>query len=287
MRAWLLALLSLGVTAAQASDFWSSLWLTADQRGEELLQQGDAAAAARTYSDLRRRAYAELRAGDYPAAARDFAAFDDSDAHYNRGNALARAGDLAAALQAYDTALARDPNNRDARHNRELVAKALQQQPPPPKQGGDQGKSGQQGKSGKQGKSGDQGQAQGARGKSSSGQDQRDGKPGDQGRRGAQAGDENPGNAAKAVKAANPGNGQSRQDQPDGNDADQARRDAAAGLGRKEPGRNAKNLGQADAPRSERQLAQEQWLRQIPDDPGGLLRRKFMIEHRMRQQGNQ
>jgi hypothetical protein len=25
-------------------------------------------------------------------------------------------------------------------------------------------------------------------------------------------------------------------------------------------------------------------LRQIPDDPGGLLRRKFMIEHWMKQQ---
>ena len=89
------------------------------------------------------------------AAARDFAPFNDSDAQYNRGNALARAGDLAAALKAYDAALARDPNNRDARHNRDLVAKAMRQ--PPPRQGGGQGKPGQQGKSGNQGKSGGQG----------------------------------------------------------------------------------------------------------------------------------
>src|SRR3546814_10327034 len=39
-----------------------------------------------------------------------------------------------------------------------------------------------------------------------------------------------------------------------------------------------------DEPKSEQQLAEEQWLRQIPDDPGGLLRRKFMIAHLMRQQ---
>jgi Ca-activated chloride channel family protein len=37
-------------------------------------------------------------------------------------------------------------------------------------------------------------------------------------------------------------------------------------------------------PQTEQQLALEQWLRQIPDDPGGLLRRKFMIEHLMKQQ---
>jgi Ca-activated chloride channel family protein len=37
-------------------------------------------------------------------------------------------------------------------------------------------------------------------------------------------------------------------------------------------------------PQTEQQIALEQWLRQIPDDPGGLLRRKFMIEHLMKQQ---
>ncbi len=29
--------------------------------------------------------------------------------------------------------------------------------------------------------------------------------------------------------------------------------------------------------------AMEQWLRQIPDDPGGLLRRKFLLEHLRRE----
>jgi len=32
----------------------------------------------------------------------------------------------------------------------------------------------------------------------------------------------------------------------------------------------------------ERRLAYEQWLRRIPDDPGGLLRRKFALEYRER-----
>jgi Ca-activated chloride channel family protein len=37
-------------------------------------------------------------------------------------------------------------------------------------------------------------------------------------------------------------------------------------------------------PLSEQQLAEDQWLRRIPEDPGGLLRRKFLIEHMLRQQ---
>ena len=32
----------------------------------------------------------------------------------------------------------------------------------------------------------------------------------------------------------------------------------------------------------EQRLACEQWLRRIPDDPGGLLRRKFALEYRAR-----
>ncbi|MDD5388641.1 MAG: tetratricopeptide repeat protein [Gallionellaceae bacterium] len=295
---WLLLVLVAG--GAHAEGFWPSLWRSADQRGEQLLRQGDAAAAARTYADPRRRAYAEFKAGDYAAAAHDFAAFDDSDAHYNRGNALAHVGDLAAALKAYDSALARDPNNRDARQNRELVAKALQQQAPPPKQSGGQGQSGKQG--GKEGKSSGQSgpQKQGAPGQSLSdqtgkpGQEQRAGKPGDQGRGVEQAGRD------KAANVTDQGGGQNRQNQPAGNEAEQARRDAEAGLGANRRGGdgksatgqgdaagNAKQRGLAETPRGEQQLAREQWLRQIPDDPGGLLRRKFMIEHLMRQQGNQ
>jgi len=127
-RALSLAAGLLFAAGAQAADGWSGLWHTPDQRGEQLMRQGDAAAAAQTYSDPRRKAYAELQAGDYAAAAKGFDGFDDSDAQYNRGNALAHAGDLQQALKAYDAALTRNPDNRDAKHNRDLVEQALKQQ---------------------------------------------------------------------------------------------------------------------------------------------------------------
>jgi len=40
-------------------------------------------------------------------------------------------------------------------------------------------------------------------------------------------------------------------------------------------------------PPSEQALALDQWLRTIPDDSGELLQRKFMIEHLMKQRGNE
>jgi Ca-activated chloride channel family protein len=307
-----IALLLLCTSAAQANDFWTSLWRNADQRGERLLRRGDAAGAAHTYADPRRRAYAQLLAGDYQGAANGFGAFDDSDAHYNRGNALAHAGELQAALQAYDAALARNPDNEDARHNRDLVRRALQQQR---KRQGQPGKGGQ---NGQQAKGGQEQQSHGQGGKQDGRQGGKDNQSGNTGQgQGGQAGQPPPGKQAGGKPAASQAAGQPEQGQEHGqtgqasaqtpqDNAEQARRDAAAALANEASKVAEQGARQADqaadetagsageergtragAVPSERQLAQEQWLRMIPDDPGGLLRRKFMIEHLMRQQGNQ
>jgi Ca-activated chloride channel family protein len=304
---WLAALLAWAATA-QASPTWDSLWRTPDQRAQQLLHQGKAADASRLFQDPRRKAYAELQAGNFPQAAQDFNAFNDTDGQYNRGNALARAGRLQEAIKAYDAALAHDPKNRDARHNRELVARALQKQPPPPKQPqsasnkdqqGDKGQSGQsgqkQGDQGKQNKS--SGTQNGNASKPSSNNTAQAGKPGQNPANGAQAkpagqGQPQPGQQepnqqqaaqAKPGQAPDLSNGNANDRKQPANDAAQARNDAEAGLARPQAGQ----APQAVTPPSERQLAESQWLRQIPDDPGGLLRRKFMIEHLIRQQGTQ
>ena len=40
-----------------------------------------------------------------------------------------------------------------------------------------------------------------------------------------------------------------------------------------------------EAAQDEKQQAVQQWLQRVPDDPGGLLRRKFLLEYQRRQQG--
>ncbi|MBU1426260.1 MAG: tetratricopeptide repeat protein [Gammaproteobacteria bacterium] len=289
-RGLFLFMLLLWTANAQAGNFWDKLWHNADQQGERLMQKGDAAAAAQTYSDPRRKAYAELQAGDYANAANHFSAFDDSNANYNRGNALAQAGQLEEALKAYDAALAQDPNDKDARHNRDLVAKALQQQPPQNKSAPDKDVSSKDDKNGDQKQSGQSGDKNGSKQddaqnnsdkQDSSGQNQ-DGKQ-QQGKSG-QGKEGNKDQQQTGQPDSNQPNPSGQQNQAQANDAEQARRDAAAALG-KAPAGNAR--APSDAPVSEQQLAQEQWLRAIPDDPGGLLRRKFMIEHMIRQQGRQ
>lgn len=345
MRILLILVLSSLMLQAEAGEFWNGLWRNADQRGEALLRQGDAQNAAKEYADPQRKAYAKFQAGDFQGAAKDLADVHDSEADYNRGNALAHAGDLQGAVDAYDAALKSNPDNQDAKHNRELVANALKQQPPQKsgdKKSGDQ-KSGDQSqqdkKDGKQGKDGSSGQdKQDSKDKQDgqSGKDQNGkGQNGQQGKSGQEDNKSGKGQDADAQNKQDQ-SGKDGQKSPDGktqdgknqngknqngksqdgkqgdskaenakqagseqqaaakDDAEKAKRDAEASLAmQKEDGKNGKAGGDelkagkalaAAPPKTEKQIAQEQWLRSIPEDPGGLLRRKFLIEHMMKQQ---
>lgn len=48
---------------------------------------------------------------------------------------------------------------------------------------------------------------------------------------------------------------------------------------------SAQGRAKAEDLNSEERLAAEQWLRRIPDDPGGLLRRKFQYQYQQRRRG--
>lgn len=115
----------------------AAMW--ADYQAWRLLQVGQPQAAAERFADSRWRAAAHYRAGQFEPAANALADATDADAHYNRGNALARQGKLVEALAAYDAALALRASDADARYNRDLVQELLKQPPEAPK-GGASGK---------------------------------------------------------------------------------------------------------------------------------------------------
>ncbi|MBA4791166.1 MAG: VWA domain-containing protein [Rhizobiales bacterium] len=139
-RGWLaalpLALLLGGLAAprpalAQETDpsaglAWSEMWRTPDQRGAASFQGGDYAGAAATFENPAWKASALYKDGAYDKAAAAYGQVAGD--HYNRGNALARAGQLREAVAAYDEALKADPKDADAAFNRDIVLKALEQQ---------------------------------------------------------------------------------------------------------------------------------------------------------------
>ncbi|MGE5152961.1 MAG: VWA domain-containing protein, partial [Bdellovibrio bacteriovorus] len=130
-RGWLLPVVLLAALLPPNPGWaldWYALWQRADQRGAKALASGDSAAAAVTFSDPAWRAAARYRAGDYAGALKDLAGLGGAESDYNRGNALARRGDLNAAIAAYERALEQAPDLEDARFNLELLRRLKAQQ---------------------------------------------------------------------------------------------------------------------------------------------------------------
>jgi len=274
------------IAAPAADSFWDRLWQRPDQRARAALEQGDfARARALSEADPDLRASAAYRAGDYAEAAQSWSEGASADTAYNRGNALAQAGRYRDALSAYDEALARAPGMEDAIENRRLVEERLKQQQQEqsksqdgkPSQDDDRQGSPDAGKDGES-RSTDQppdqqpGQQQGQDGSADPESGEESKPEGSSGDSPGEQGDGEPGDAQQ--KAAN----EAAKREMDRALAQAQDQDQPQGEPRSPTQEEARARAQA-----EQQQAVQQWLRRVPDDPGGLLRRKFEFEHRRRQ----
>lgn len=107
---------------------WDDLWKTSDQQARELYEQGDITQAAEKFSDPRWQQVSHYEGGDYEQALSALETPESAADWYNQGNVLTRQGELEKALEAYDKALARQPEFEDAKFNRDLVQETLDQQ---------------------------------------------------------------------------------------------------------------------------------------------------------------
>ena len=305
-RGWLVVLAVLVIPPPQVHAFgWQDLWLRPDQQASRLLEQGESEAAAERFENPGWRATANYHAGDYAAAAEGFAG-EDADSRYNQGNALARAGRLQEALAAYDEALAGQPAHEDARFNRELVEKLLQsqQQSSDQESASDGSHSESQSSTGQQGSMSDQhdqqepnqaGQSETGAAENPGATEMPDSEQADSGQQ--QSASEMDAEESAGEQADSRGNAGEQRSEEQGS-AIEARADVAPAVDEAAQENNGIREEQAvpegdqqrmrendmqQEPMSEQQLALEQWLRQVPDDPAGLLRRKFMVEHLTRQ----
>ncbi len=257
-RGWALALCVFALPPGRAQAFeWQDLWRTPDQQGEQALEDGRPGEAAELFDDPAWRGVAAYRAGDWSASAAAFAGREDPAGTYNLGNALARQGKLEAALAAWERTLELDPDDEDAAYNRDLVKKLLEQQ---------QG-AGQQGQS-----SGND--EQGQSGSNQSGKDSAE-QQGQQAQSGNADGSENPESGRQAGEPSSQEDLDALQ-----RELERAAREAEQQQGQGEAGEPTDPAELAAERRAqERAQAMEQWLRRIPDDPGGLLRRKFRYQY--------
>lgn len=302
-RGWLLLLpLAFIVHATPAQAFsWRDLWQRPDQQARAQLDAGRADQAQKLAEDPALRGAAAYRAGDFSAAASDFAKAGDAQAQYNRGNALAKQQDFKQAIAAYDDALRQDPKLADAQANKQAVEDWLKQQERQKQNQRQNGKNGQQDQS-QQNSNGQQQsggkQEQGNQNSKSDSQKQSNAQQQDaQGAHGQNSGKDasdkssGGGNANQNVSAQE----QAKAEQAEREAGEKFRQDmnrqlqkqngtgTAAKKGKPKPVQLGAREG--DQPQNERDQAVEQWLARVPDDPGGLLRRKFRIEYEMRRNG--
>ena len=107
---------------------WIDLWKTKDQQAAEAFADENHELAASLFEQTGWRGAANYRAKNYESAFASFSTTDTADGHYNRGNALALAGNLPEAIAAYDVAISRDPEHADAIYNKEIVERLLEEQ---------------------------------------------------------------------------------------------------------------------------------------------------------------
>jgi len=233
-------------------------------------------------------------------AVRDFQGADDADARYNQGNALAKQQQFKEAIAAYDDALRRDPSMADAATNKKAVEEWLKKQQEKNPQG-DKDKQDSKDHQGKDqqddGSSGGQGadqQKQQSDQSSSSADSDQDSKKNQQSQ-----GDQN---SDKKNQQSQSGSSGQQNDSGDDKDAQQqagakeadqqSQQRYSEGMDqalKQDGGNDQKNkpirLGasEREGTQNEEQQAVKQWLQRVPDDPGGLLRRKFLLEHQRRQ----
>ena len=253
-RGWVLLLLVFVVPLPQAeAAVWDNLWLNKNQQAQKLLREGNARDAVVLFDDTEWQAVARYRAGDFAASAAQFAEQSNVRNLYNLGNALAFQGELDAAIGAYEKALASDPDNDDAQYNLKLV-KSLrkEQQQEQQNQGDDQQAGEDPGGEGEQSDANSDPDQQGSEGNSQSDAQESDA---------PQRGDEEMNNEdLEALQQ------ELRRAAEQAETGEQPQQPSAAELA---------ELRQ----QQEQQQALEQWLRRVPDDPGGLLRRKFRHQY--------
>ena len=313
-RGWLMVFALALITPSapvQAFEF-SDLWLRADQQAARALAAGDAKRAQALAQDPALRGSAAYRAEDYSAASEDWAQSTGADALYNQGNALAKAGKYEEAISAYQQALDIDPKLDDAQANKSAVEEWLKRQQSDKdknqrnndKQKSEQKDKKDQSQDGQQQDKQNQDQGKDDQQKS---QDQKNGDPPEQ--KDPQQGDskKDERNSSKQEKGKEPKDSKPESGNDDKNPVDAQKSEAGAAKDQQQKDAQQKQLSSeidkaldekkdGDKPKAavvspeeaaaqEQQQALQQWLQRIPDDPGGLLRRKFQLEYDRRQRG--
>jgi Ca-activated chloride channel family protein len=255
-RGWLLLVVVCVLPVAEQAEasVWEDLWKNKDQQARQQLESGNPEEAAALFEDPEWRAVARYRAEDYSGSAAEFAERGDTRSLYNLGNAMAMQGEFDSAIDAYEEVLELEPDNEDAAYNLELVKNLKDQQQQQQEQGDEQQSSENQSGEGEQTDTDSESEQQSSE------------------------------NSSEAENQGDDSDSPQRGDEEmSDEDLEALQRELERAAEEAEPGEEQQQMSEAELAalrqQQEQEQAMEQWLRRIPDDPGGLLRRKFRYQY--------
>ncbi len=243
---------------------WSDLWRNDNQQGAAALENGNAQQAAELFNDPQWKAAAQFKAGEYQQAAELLNAFDTAEANYNRGNALAKANDLENAIKAYDRALQLNPQHEDAQYNKQLLEQEKEKQK--------QEQKSQQGDKQQDSKDSQQSDSESDDSKSDSKQQNSQNSQHNSAPQ-QDAASEDAQQTASSKKSEEEKQKQEQEQLEDAQDSTEEHKPQQQNM--------------SDSTPDLEQQQTRQWLKKIPDDPGGLLRRKFKYLYGRENQQNE
>jgi len=296
-----------------------NLWSRPDQKAMNAFNSGDNEKAAENFTRPEWKASALYRNGEFEAAAKTLENTNSGDGYYNRGNALAKLGKFEEAIKAYDKALELNESNDDASYNREQVKQALkkqqqenQQQDSQKQEGEKQQQDDQAQESQQQDDQQQDNQQQEQDSEQQGDQQQKSQQPDNQSSEQSEdeSNDESDKNQQQQSSSKSDSKEQQQmeqeqleqrdakaeaeqqkqeeqqyqQDQKENQDETQQQTPDTADKEVEDKDSEEKpmdiEVNPMEASITEDEKATEQWLKRIPDDPGGLLRRKFYYQYK-------
>lgn len=298
-QGWLLSVVFLVIIQPQDSmaDFWTDAWQTKDQQGQAIFQDSPKQ-AAELFENSEWKGSSYYRAQDYQQAAENFIANpDDSQeeqavSHFNRGNALAHTGDLDSAIKAYEQALALDSSLSDAEFNKSLLEQLKdkqEQQDSNENKDSDNSQKDDSEQNNSDSNSDEKSEENNSEDQESENNESEDQQSKDQNSEGQSS--ENQSSNNQDNKEQNPEHEQSGDNQkeassePEEKDSDEQSESSQQENtdAQKEKENQSTQVQETDSLSNEEKQALKQWLNRVPDDPGGLLKRKFLYQYKQRE----
>lgn len=249
----------------------SSWWETADQEGARLFHEENYKGARESFQDPDWKAAASFRMGEYEEAANLYKTNQTAEGYYNLGTSLAKGGEFEKSLEAYNNALEIEPEHEDALYNKKLIEEHLKK--PQKQEKSDKNK-------------------------------QKQDKKKDQNKEDSES-EKNESESEEDETASNEDQDSNREDQKDEKPEQENEKDIEK---ENEPSKELEKEyqdklekeveeGKENSPEKEKEIAKaeevaevdpqreidDKWLERVPDDPGALLRRKFLHQYRQMQ----